>query len=97
LINKRGDGKLSRKEFVEGMTNVMGPFGTNAVKFGDQGKPDWDKYFDYLDTDNTGALDYHEFKTGCQNRQKALNDENLDKIFDILDHKKSGVLSENTL
>lgn len=96
-LNRKGDGKLSREEFVEGMTKVIGPFGTNAAKFGDHGKPDWNKYFDFLDTDNTGALDFHEFKTGCYNRQKALNDENLDKIFDILDHRKSGILSENTL
>ena len=74
----------------------MGTFGANAAQFGG-GNPDWNKYFDYLDLDNSGSLDFQEFKTGAQNRSKALNDENLDKIFDILDHNKSGTLTENQL
>ena len=30
-LNKSGDGKLSKAEFVHGMKNTMGTFGANAV------------------------------------------------------------------
>ena len=46
---------------------------------------DWDKYFEYLDTNNDKKLDYAEFKTGAMDKNVMLSDANLEVVFDILD------------
>ena len=93
MLNKGKDGKLTKKEFVEGMENEMGKFGARAPDFGD-GKPDWGAYFDYIDRDGSGFIYFQEFKCASMERSTALDNENLDKVYDILKNKKTGTLDK---
>jgi Ca2+-binding EF-hand superfamily protein len=58
---------------------------------------DWAKYFEYLDTNNDGKLEYNEFKTGALNRDEMLSDANLEIVFGILDQNKDGYLDAEDL
>ena len=78
------DGHVLREDFVRIMGSGLPEY-------------DWNKYFDYLDTDNDNKLDYNEFKTGAMDKKEMLSDENLEIVFGILDQNKDGYLDAEDL
>ena len=79
------DGFLSLEELRAGMTDVLGTLKAQTS--------DWSELIDQLDTNGDGKIDYGEFITAAVNRQKLLNEQNIQTAFKIMDLDGSGEIS----
>ena len=64
-------------ELRNGMAGVLGTLKA--------GTSDWSELIEQLDTNGDGKIDYGEFITAAVNRQKLLNEQNLDVAFKLFD------------
>ena len=67
------------------MTDVLGTLKAQTS--------DWSELIDQLDTNGDGKIDYGEFITAAVNRQKLLNEQNIQTAFKIMDLDGSGEIS----
>ena len=81
--DKNGDGVLSRDEIIEGYKKTYG--------FVDEGEID--NMISSLDLDGNGVIDYNEFLTCTMNKEKILNNDNLEICFKAFDSDNSGKIS----
>ena len=91
-FDKNGDGKLSKEEFVKGLTNNNSNL--NTLLQGDESIVGLIKN---IDTDNNGYIGFEEFLIASINKEKILTEKNLKMAFDVFDRDKSGKISQNEL
>ena len=81
--DKNGDGVLSRDEIIEGYKKTYG--------YVDEGEID--NMINSIDLDGNGVIDYNEFLTCTMNKEKILNNDNLEICFKAFDSDNSGKIS----
>jgi len=84
-LDKNADGKLSKKELIEGYTNIYG----NAEK----AAKEVDQIMNNADVDRNGFIDYSEFLAASMDKKQLLSKQNLKKAFDLFDRDGSGYIS----
>ena len=91
-FDKNGDGKISKEEFVTGLSNNNDNL-NSLLKEDDniQG------LLNNIDQDNNGYIGFEEFLIASINKEKILTEKNLKMAFNVFDRDKSGGISQNEL
>ena len=91
-FDKNGDGKISKEEFVTGLSNNNDNL-NSLLKDDDniQG------LLKNIDQDNNGYIGFEEFLIASINKEKILTEKNLKMAFNVFDRDKSGGISQNEL
>ena len=91
-FDKNGDGKISKEEFVTGLSNNNNNL-NSILKEDDniQG------LLNNIDQDNNGYIGFEEFLIASINKEKILTEKNLKMAFNVFDRDKSGGISQNEL
>ena len=91
-FDKNGDGKISKEEFVTGLSNNNDNL-NSLLKDDDniQG------LLDNMDQDNNGYIGFEEFCIALINKEKILTENNLRMAFNVFDRDKSGGINQNEL
>ncbi len=87
-FDENGDGKLSRDELIKGLSKVMTP--TEA-------KEEVNRIMKMIDGDNNGFIEYEEFMQATLSKDKMINDENLQTVFNLFDKDGSGKISPSEI
>ena len=91
-FDKNGDGKLSKEEFVKGLTKNNSNL--NTILKSDSSI---EGLLKNIDSDNNGYIGFEEFLIASINKEKILTEKNLKLAFDVFDRDKSGGISQNEL
>ena len=91
-FDKKGDGKLSKEEFVKGLTKNNSNL--NTILKSDSSI---EGLLKNIDSDNNGYIGFEEFLIASINKEKILTEKNLKLAFDVFDRDKSGGISQNEL
>ena len=91
-FDKNGDGKLSKEEFVKGLSN----YNTNLTLIL-KSDNSIEGLLKNIDSDNNGYIGFEEFLIASINKEKILTEKNLKLAFDVFDRDKSGGISQNEL
>ena len=91
-LDKNGDGKISKEEFVTGLTNIDINFNLGLKE-----DESIDGLIKNMDSDNNGYITFEEFLMASINKEKILTEKNLKMAFDVFDRDKSGGISHNEL
>jgi calcium-dependent protein kinase len=83
-----GDGRLTFKELVDGLTSIKGKF-VSEVEISN--------IFQLIDQDKNGFIDYEEFIRVCIDRTNILSEKNLQLAFDNFDRDKDGILNSEDI
>ena len=81
LIDKNGDGRLSKDEVQEGYMALYGKLVSDA---------EVNRMFDSVDTDQSGYIEYSEFVMATINEKKLLSIDRLQAAFKMFDKDNSG-------
>ena len=82
-IDKNSDGKLSRKELIEGYTQILGELAEDEV----------DRIMKIADTDGSGEIDYSEWVIATMDKKKLLTEDKLLMAFNMFDKDNGGSIS----
>ena len=88
-FDKDNNGTLSQQELEEGMTQVIGQFQADITN--------WDQFFEAIDANHDGEIDYNEFITASIDRAKVMNKTNIDNVFRIFDANGDGFIDLDEL
>lgn len=84
LIDKNGDGKLSKDELKEEFLKTMNEL---------EAETEVERILGLVDMDQNGFIDYSEFLTVCLKKETILNKKNLEFVFNMFDIDGSGAIS----
>jgi calcium-dependent protein kinase len=90
-FDKNCDGKISKAEFVTGLSN------TNALNSIIKKGNSIEGLIKNIDVDNNGYIGFEEFCIALINKEKILTEKNLKMAFDVFDRDKSGGIDQNEL
>jgi len=93
-FDKNGDGKLSKEEFVTGLTNIDINFNHNLLF---KEEESFDGLIKNIDSDNNGYITFEEFLIASVNKEKILTENNLKMAFNVFDRDKNGCISHDEL
>ena len=93
-FDKNGDGKLSKEEFVTGLTNIDMNLNLNLILNEEESL---DGLIKNIDSDNNGYITFEEFLIASINKEKLLTEKNLKMAFDVFDRDKNGCISHDEL
>jgi len=82
------DGKISKTEFIEGMSKCDKNIYTQR---------ELEDIFAEIDTDKSGLIDYTEFLKAALNKTKLLSENNLHAAFKFFDLDGNGVITKDEL
>ena len=94
-----GDGKVSEGDFLYGhkiarLSLVRHHFRAASYRGGRQ---DWDKLFRRYDRDNSGIIDFQEFRRAVRRDAKLtaekVSDEELTELFEFIDQTRTGAIT----
>ncbi|CAG9323811.1 unnamed protein product [Blepharisma stoltei] len=88
LIDKNGDGKISKEDLIEQYTSILGA---------EEAASEVAKIMKEVDTDKNGFVDYTEFLKASLNVEKVLSAGNLKTAFRVFDRDGSGTISASEL
>ena len=91
-FDKNGDGKISKEEFVKGLTNIDINFNLGLKE-----DESLDGLIKNMDSDNNGYITFEEFLMASINKEKILTEKNLKMAFDVFDRDKNGGISHDEL
>ena len=91
-FDKNGDGKLSKEEFVTGLTNIDINLNLNLKE-----EESLNSLIKNIDSDNNGYITFEEFLIASVNKEKILTENNLKMAFDVFDRDKNGCISHDEL
>lgn len=84
LLDKNGDGRLSKEEIIDGYEKACGI--TMTIE-------ELSTWFDSIDLDKSGTIDYTEFLAAALNEKKILSTKNIENAFKAMDKDGSGSIS----
>ena len=87
IINKKGDGKLDKKELKYGLLNFVSD---NYLK-------NLDEIFNLLDGEKRGYIEYEEFLRAGLDRKQILTEENLKYAFNFFDKENNGYITKDRM
>ncbi len=90
-FDKNCDGKISKNEFISGLTN------TNTLSTILKKGNSIEGLIKNIDVDNNGYIGFEEFCIALINKEKILTEKNLKMAFDVFDRDKSGGIDQNEL
>ena len=90
-FDKNCDGKISKEEFVTGLSN------TNTLNTILKNGNSIEGLIKKIDTDNNGYIGFEEFCIALINKEKILTEKNLRMAFNVFDRDKNGGISQNEL
>ena len=90
-FDKNCDGKISKEEFVTGLSN------TNSLNTLLKKGSSIEGLIKNIDTDNNGFIGFEEFCIALINKEKLLTEKNLRMAFNVFDRDKNGGISQNEL
>ena len=90
-FDKNCDGKISKEEFVTGLSN------TNSLNTVLQKGNSIEDLIKNIDTDNNGFIGFEEFFIALINKEKLLTESILKMAFNMFDRDKDGRISQNEL
>ena len=90
-FDKNCDGKISKEEFVTGLSN------TNTLNTILKKGNSIEGLIKKIDTDNNGYISFEEFCIALINKEKILTEKNLRMAFNVFDRDKNGGISQNEL
>ena len=90
-FDRNCDGKISKEEFVTGLSN------TNTLNTILKKGNSIEGLIKKIDTDNNGYISFEEFCIALINKEKILTEKNLRMAFNIFDRDKNGGISQNEL
>ena len=87
-LDKDNDGQISLEEFKDGLKQLPN------VKISDEKMVE---YFDSIDTDKSGKIDYTEFIAATLSKKNDLQKEKLKGAFSMLDKNNDGKISKEEI
>ena len=87
-LDKDNDGQISLEEFKDGLKQLPN------VKISDEKMVE---YFDSIDTDKSGKIDYTEFIAATLSKKNDLQKEKLKEAFSMLDKNNDGKISKEDI
>lgn len=84
-MDKNSDGKLSRKELIDGYKDIIGDL--------EEAELEVDRIMKIADADGSGEIDYSEFVVATMDKRKLLSNEKLETAFNLFDKDGSGSIS----
>ncbi|CAG9334375.1 unnamed protein product [Blepharisma stoltei] len=87
-LDKNGDGKISREELLEVYTGIMGL---------EAASEEVEKIMQQVDVNDSGYIDYTEFIMATAQREKMINQMNLEAAFKVFDSDESGKICAQEL
>ena len=88
VFDKNNDGKISKEEFVTGLSN------TNSLNKLLENGNSIEGLIRNIDSDNNGYIGFEEFCIALINKEKILTEQNLRMAFNIFDRDKNGCISQ---
>ena len=83
VLDKNGDGKLSKEELLEGCDKVFGAIAADDLQ----------ETFNNIDIDKSGSIDYNEFIMATLNDKHILSEKNIQEAFNLIDKDSSGAIT----
>lgn len=84
-LDSSQDGTLTVQELKNGLNEVYGGLTASSS--------DWSDLIQRVDSNGDGKIDYGEFIMAATNRQRLLNQENLEAAFKKFDINGDGIIS----
>jgi len=90
LIDKSANGKISKLELVNGMTEFTNFDNKESIKFTNE-------IFNLIDADNNGYIDYEEFVRSCIDKEKFITEEVIKFSFYFFDKDRDGEITADEI
>jgi len=82
-LDKDGDGKISKEEFVDGYSELCKGISKDELA----------QIFLAIDTNKSGQIDYNEFLAAAISDSIILTEKNIKETFDVIDKDKNGLIT----
>jgi calcium-dependent protein kinase len=88
MIDKDGDGRISKQELIDEFIKTMAR---------EEAEAEAERIIKEIDTDGNGFIDYSEFLTASLKKETLISKKNLEGAFRIFDNDSSGTITAEEL